>query len=188
MIKKKFPIAQHSNIRLREFNQEHLTSDYIAWLNNKNITKYSEQRHFDHTLESAEKYYKSNLLSENYFLAIEVIDGKNWVHIGNIGVQIEIHNLIANLAILIGNTKFHQKGIGPIAWALAAISVIKIHDLRMITAGTMSLNLPMLGIFRKTNMTIDAVLPKRFLIDGGCADLVIASGTEKSFSSYLKNT
>jgi ribosomal-protein-alanine N-acetyltransferase len=188
MIKKKFPNVEHRNIRLREFNQEHLTTDYIAWLNNKNITRYSEQRHVDHTLESAEKYYKNNLLSENYFLAIEVMDGKNWAHVGNIGAQIDIHNLIANLAILIGNTKFHQKGIGSMAWALAAKSVIKIHDLRLITAGTMSLNLPMLGIFRTTNMTIDAVLRSRFMIGGGYADLVIASGTEKSFSCYLNNT
>jgi RimJ/RimL family protein N-acetyltransferase len=120
-------------------------------------------------------------------LAIEVIEDQQWKHIGNLGAKVDQKNKIADLSIIIGDKNNWNKGFGTISWSMASLSLINLLNLRFVTAGTMQVNKPMLSIFRKSGMQIEATLPNRFLFEGDEVGLIIASGDRKTFENFLSN-
>jgi len=162
------------DIRVVDFTSKHITKNYISWLNDKEVVKYSEQRHAFHNLDTATKYFFEKHNSNDYFLAIEFFD-KEWIHIGNIGVSVDKPNNVADASILIGNKKYWGKGISIIAWKLVLDFLLEKLKFRLVTAGTMEINEPMLKIIKKSEMKIDAVLPARFNFDGKYISIVVAS-------------
>lgn len=164
----------NSKIRVIDFNSEHLTENYISWLNDQEVVKYSEQRHEKHNLDSVRKYFFEKCHSNDYFLAIEFFDNK-WIHIGNIGVSVNKPNNIADVSIIIGDKKYWGKGIAIIAWNLVLDLLLNKLNFRIVTAGTMEINEPMINLIKKSEMKIDAVLPARFDFEGNYISMVIAS-------------
>jgi len=55
---------------ITSFSTDLITEKYIAWLNDPDIVKYSEQRHFIHTFESCQRYLMSVSAEQNLFLAL----------------------------------------------------------------------------------------------------------------------
>ena len=161
-------------IRLVEFDTCHLTEDYVAWLNDPEIVKFSQQRFMEHTMETCRGYFESKQSIPKTFLAIEFLEQGSWSHIGNIGVDLNLNDKVADLSILIGERNLQNKGVGSIAWKLGIEHCFREFRLDCITAGTMELNLAMRRIFEKSNMVIDAILPSRYLIDGTRVGMVCA--------------
>lgn len=186
-MKKEFRTIIHSDIKITEFQENHISQEYIKWLNDKEVVRYSEQRHHEHNYESCYEYFIKNKSCNCYFLAIEVLEGQQWKHIGNLGAQVDQKNKIADLSIIIGDKNNWNKGFGTISWSMASLSLINLLNLRFVTAGTMRINKPMLSIFRKSGMQIEATLPNRFLFDGDEVDLIIASGDRKTFDNFLSS-
>ena len=174
-MKKLFQDVSDDLVSLKIFTRHHLTKKYVSWLNDPEVVRYSEQRHFVHTMRSCAHYLEEKKLSDDLFLAIETNDSGAPFHIGNLGVRIDQNNRSADLSIMIGDKKYWRRGFGASAWKLALRTLIEKMNFRLVTAGTMSLNKPMLNLFNQANMSIDAILPDRFLLDGCSVDLVIAS-------------
>ena len=174
-------------VRLSSFTQAHITDRYISWLNDKAVVRYSEQRHKFHSYESCYQYFLSQQPPFDYFLAIEYYNRNAWIHIGNIGLHVDNCNQHGDMSILIGDRSLHRKGIGTKSWILAGLSFIKFLDLRIITAGTMECNKPMINLFRKSQMTVCGKIPRRFLLDSHPTDLILASGDLSSFNTAYKN-
>lgn len=164
----------NKDIRVVDFTSKHITENYISWLNDKEVVKYSEQRHASHNLDTVTKYFYEKHNSNDYFLAIEFFD-KEWIHIGNIGVSVDKPNNVADVSILIGDKDYWGKGIAIIAWKLVLDFLLKKLKFRLVTAGTMEINEPMLKIIKKSEMKIDAVLPARFNFNGKYIAMVLAS-------------
>ena len=167
-----FTLISDNVVKILPFELNHLTQRYVDWLNDKEVVKYSEQRHFTHSIESCKKYYLEQKDFGNLFLAIEA---ENNVHIGNIGIYIDSKNKIADMSILIGDKTFWGKGYAYRSWNLVLNCMLNNFNLRGITAGTMSINHPMISLMKKSKMNIDAILKNRFLLDGEVVDLVVAS-------------
>ena len=165
-------------IRIVEFNINHITKNYVDWLNDKEVVKFSEQRHKLHSLETCLDYYNSQKLTDNLFLAIEFVQKNSVEHLGNIIVYIDKYNQTADVSIMIGNKQFWGKGYGFIAWDGILTYLKDSPQIRLITAGTMELNIPMLSLMRRSGMKIDAVIKNRFLFDSQCVGLVLASLTK----------
>ncbi len=163
-----------NNVRVVDFTFNHISNRYISWLNDKEVVKFSEQRHFFHSFETAEKYFHEKQNSEDFFLAIEFLDYK-WVHVGNIGVSVNKPNQLADLSILVGDKNYWGKGIALTAWNLVLDYLLNNLRFRIVTAGTMEINTPMIKLMKKSEMNIDAVLPSRFNLDGKYYSLVVAS-------------
>lgn len=164
----------NKDIRVVDFTSKHITENYISWLNDKEVVKYSEQRHFFHNLDTVKKYFHEKNNSNDFFLAIEFFD-KEWIHIGNIGISVDKPNNVADVSILIGDKNYWGKGIAIIAWKLVLDFLLEKLKFRMVTAGTMEINEPMLKIIKKSEMKIDAVLPERFNFNGKYISSVLAS-------------
>mgnify|MGYP006139229499 CR=1 FL=1 len=46
---RKYPVVSNGLVTVTNFTRRHLTSNYISWLNDQELVKYSEQRHLNHT-------------------------------------------------------------------------------------------------------------------------------------------
>lgn len=175
-----FPKMTDGFVRIVPFNENHLNEKYVSWLNDKDVVRYSEQRHFKHSLESCKRYFENQKLSDNYFLAIELI-GKENRHVGNIGLSVNNENNIIDLSIIVGDKTVWGSGIGTAAWSLALKGIFNNLNFRMVTAGTMGLNEPMLKLIKRSGMKIDGILPNRFIFEERYVDLVIASVTKDNY-------
>jgi len=173
-MKLSFPIIIDRNIKILPFNESHINSNYVSWLNDAEVVRYSEQRHFNHTLKTCLDYYLQQKNSNNFFLAIELLEN-NFKHVGNIGVKIDQYNKIADLSIMIGDKSIWGSGIGSRAWILTINTLLDKLNFRRVTAGTMEINLNMIRLIYRSGMKIDAVLPGRFLFEGSEIGLVMAS-------------
>lgn len=167
------PTIHHPKLSLVAFDETHLCQRYVDWLNLKENVQFSELRHKTHTLESCANYFHSMQSGKHYFWAM--IHQASGQHIGNLSAYIDHHNLIADLAILIGEPAHTGKGYGLLAWTLAMDYLLTKEQFRKITAGTMSVNAPMLKIFEKSGMFIEAVRQSHYLWNRKAVDIVLAA-------------
>jgi ribosomal-protein-alanine N-acetyltransferase len=169
-----FPEILSDDFRILEFGEQHLTPRYVSWLNDPETVRFSEQRHRTHTIESCRDYFSAQSASSNYFLAIEEI-AEGVGHVGNMGVVLDANNCTADISILIGEKTVRGRGLGFRAWKAVLDACFDELKLRMVTAGTMEANRPMVRIIEKSGMSVEAVVPGRFLWEGGETGLVLAS-------------
>lgn len=153
-----------SRLRLVAFKEKHLSQNYVDWLNDRELMRFSEQRHLTHTLTTCQSYAALFEGSDNFFWAIE--EKQKGIHIGNITAYIDQYNSLANVSLLIGNESFRGKGYGQEAWDTALDWLLNNLKIRKITAGTMEVNKPMLKIMRRSGMRPDGVFAKHYLYEG----------------------
>ena len=165
-------------IQLLPFSEENITDEYISWLNNKTLMKFSEQRHVTHSYLSCLSYLQTIDFKRNGLWAIIV----NNEHIGNINMYYDMFNNRANIGLLIGKTNYKGKGYGKLSFNLLMSHLFKKGVLK-VSAGTMSLNLAMLNIMQRCGMIEDGVQRKHFLFEGKYIDLIhMAKFNDKSIS------
>jgi [ribosomal protein S5]-alanine N-acetyltransferase len=159
---------------LHPFNDSFLTNRYVGWLNDKVTTRYSEQRHRLHTLESCRAYAQSFVASTNFFWAVVAHDPALG-HIGNITATVDAPNGVADLAIMIGDSSVRGRGFGLEAWQRACRFLLDDACMRKVTAGTMAINEPMLRIMYTSGMVEEGRRKRQFLVDGTEIDAVLVA-------------
>ncbi len=169
-----FTKIETERLLLDRFTSSYLTEKYVAWLNDQEVVKFSEQRHKSHTIESCRDYYESFSHNDNIFIAI-VVRYPELRHIGNITVTVDTHNLVADIAIVIGEKSAWGKGYGKEAWMAIMNYLLVRGGIRKVTAGTMSINSPMLGVMSSSNMIIEGVRKGQFLVNGKVVNHVMAA-------------
>lgn len=152
------------------FGEQHLTSRYVSWLNDRDVTRYSEQRHRQHTVESCRRHWSDLQTSSNIFWAVE--SPKEFGHIGNITARIDYPNGVVDIAILLGEKSVWGKGYGSEAFKAVCTWFLRKHHMRKISAGTMASNLAMRGIMRSVGMVEDGFRARQYLLDGNEVDAV----------------
>ena len=165
------PPVNNSNLILRPFDTELIKPRYIGWLNDAELMQFSRQRFYTHTSETCKKFADGFLDSPSYFWAVIAKD-PTLGHIGNLTANVDPHNRIAELTILIGERKAQGKGLGLQAWELAMDCLFNL-GFRKLTAGTMAVNLRMLNIIRRSGMIEDGVRAKHFLYQDKEVDCVL---------------
>ena len=161
-------------IVVQSFTDHFITQKYVGWLNDKAVVRFSEQRHYHHTISSCKQYFKSFSGTNNHFLAI-VSKDKKIGHIGNITAIVDKTNSTVDLSILIGERRVWNQGLGLLAWEGVQKYFLESLQFRIVTAGTMIVNKPMLRIFEKSKMVTDCVRPKMLLLNQKEVDIVYAS-------------
>ncbi len=156
------PLLQGQDFVLRPFAEDLISARYIGWLNDRQLMQYSRQRFLDHTPESCRAFADSFADSPNYFWAIIAKDPVLG-HIGNLTANVDLHNRVADLTILVGEARAHGKGFGLAAWSLAMSWLLGSAGCRKVAAGTMAVNTPMLRIMQKSGMVEDGRRRNHFL-------------------------
>lgn len=166
---REFPLLADGEVTVRPFTASHLTARYVAWLNDPEVVRYSEQRHRRHTLASCEEYFAAQQQSADYFLAIETTSAG---HVGNLGVSVDRHNGCADMAIVVGDRSVWGRGVAPRAWLLVQCQLLGPLGFRKVSAGTMATNTAMLRLMARSGMTVECVRPRHFLWEGQEVDLI----------------
>lgn len=165
------PEISTERLRLVPFQEHHLSARYLGWLNDRELMRYSEQRHRTHTLESCRGYWMSFAGTPNYFWAIEeTTEGLG--HIGNLNAYVNPPHRLADLGILIGEKTAHKRGYGLEAWQGVCRFLFGQPQIRKISAGTLAVHAAMRTLMRRAGMTEDGVRKRHFLVDGIETDVI----------------
>jgi RimJ/RimL family protein N-acetyltransferase len=155
-------------LKIQNFQQLDITENYLKWLNDKELMKYSRQSFFDHDFNSAEMYLKTFNNSLNLFLALKI----NQTLIGTATVYIDDVYKTCSYGILIGR-EFSGNGFGQIIWDFLIKDMSVQLGVRKVSAGTLSGNAKMIKIIEKSGMDLEANLKNEAMLDGVPCDILL---------------
>jgi [ribosomal protein S5]-alanine N-acetyltransferase len=159
-------LLKEAGISLRKFKASDITPLYLAWLNDKDYMKYSNQRHSVHTEVTSTLYLESFENSSNLFLSIE---GLNAEFLGTCTVYYDSHNHHANIGVLV-SPENSNRGIGKSVFRIL-LTQLPLHiKINKIAAGTCELNAKMISVIENSGMLLEYRVPKEFLLDGEYLD------------------
>lgn len=153
------------------FTEKHISERYLGWLNDRELMRYSEQRHRLHTRVSALAYLRSFADSPHCFWAIEE-RREGLGHIGNLNAYVDVPNGVADVGILIGESRARQKGYGLEGWLAVCRFLLTTLGMRKISAGAMAANIPMLKLMRAAGMREDGVRRGHYFLEGREMDII----------------
>ncbi|MCF7970996.1 MAG: GNAT family N-acetyltransferase [Methylococcaceae bacterium] len=153
-------------VSLVTFTEYYISPEYIGWLNDKVVMRYSNQRFYEHTLESSRRYLASFEAADNLFLAI-VFEG---VLVGTMTAYISKSHQVADLGILLSPQVWGQ-GFGLDAWQTLMNYLLSL-GIRKITGGTLRCNTAMLSIMQRSGMIPDGVRRAQEMIEGQPMDIL----------------
>ena len=159
-------------LRIVPFSDSHLTDRYVGWLNDPEVTRYSEQRHISHDRASCRAYVDAMRQSANFLCAIELPGQPGYEHVGNISVSVDTANQLADIAILIGEQSVWGQGVGLGAWSAMVDALLMREGFRKVTGGTVAPNRAMVRIMRQAGMQPDGRRPAHHLINGAAEDVL----------------
>lgn len=162
---------QTKRLLITPFKEKHLTQRYVGWLNDSDLMRFSENRHKVHTLNSCRAYWRSFEGTPNFFWAIEEVESGN-SHIGNINAYINKDNLLADVGILIGVKEVQNKRYGIEAWSGVCEFLFRETEIRKLSAGSMSVNYPMVKLMNSVGMINDGARKKHYLFNGKQVDIL----------------
>jgi len=155
---------------VRQFCQTDITAEYLSWLNDPNVTRFSNQRFYSHTRQSANAYFTSFIGNDNLFLSI--LNATTGHAIGTMTAYINGHHNTADLGLLIGDSESWGKGYGQDAWNTVGNWLLNFQSIRKLTAGAAVGNVAMVKIMERFDMKFEAIQVGQELIDGEPHDLV----------------
>lgn len=153
------------SVSLVPFDQSCINEKYLAWLNDKELLKYSRQSQNVHSLESCMKYLNSFQGSSNFFWSIQNAEGEK---VGTLTAYLDQISRVADIGILIGN----GIGYGKPAWGEAITYLFSNTNVRKITAGTLAVHEKMIAIFEYWGMTKEGHLRQQEFLNSQAYDVV----------------
>lgn len=164
-----------TRLQLEPFSERHIAEDgIVAWLNDPEVVRYSDQRHRRHTMATSRDYLASFAGSANGYWAILLKDGLGTM-IGTITAYIDAPNSVADVGILVGDKRCWRGGYGSEAFTGVVDWLFTRRGIRKVTTGTMAENRGMLGIMRKIGMREEGHRERYYLLDGREVDMVCAT-------------
>lgn len=157
-------------VEIRPFAAQDLTEDYIGWLNDPEVVRYSNQRFRVHTRESCLEYLAGFAGSASQFLSIRLSAGDRAV--GTMSIHHAPQHGSADVGIMLGDRTQWGRGIGHEAWSLVIDWLVGEGGLRKVTAGTLRCNAPMLRLMQRSGMHEEAVRRAQEVVDGRLEDVI----------------
>ncbi len=163
-------ILRGSRVELRRFLDSDLTDDYIAWLNDPQVVRFSNQRFRPHDRESCERYLATFDNSPNLFFSVRMADtGRS---VGTMTAYLAPQHGTADVGIMIGDRSCWGQGLGQDAWNTLAAWLLQLKGVRKLTAGTLACNASMLHIMERCGMHVEGIRKQQEIADGRAQDIV----------------
>ena len=163
------PINQ-GRVGIRIFTDRDITEDYISWLNDPEVVKYSNQRFKFHDHDSSKAFLKSIDNLDAIFLKIVHLESNEFI--GTMTVYFSINHNTADIGIMVGNRKFWNQGLGEEAWTTVMNFLLDKLNVRKVTGGALACNKGMIRIFEKAGMVQDGIRRDQEIFDNKAHDIV----------------
>lgn len=136
-------------LRLRPLTLDDVTEQYVGWLNDAEVQRYSEYQFTRHTIVSVREYVARTIIDpRNHFFAIRLRDTGE--HIGNVKLgPIDRHHRRGSIGILIGERSRWGYGYATEAIALLERYALDVLGLHKLTAGMYETNVGSHRLFSK---------------------------------------
>lgn len=156
--------------RLVPFTHAHIRAEYIQWLNDPELMRFSNQRFLRHSPESCARYLATFESTDNLFVAVErESDGRL---IGTMTVYFDARHGRADVGILIGEPSARGCGFGLEAWIAMMGYLFDVRWVRKITAGAMAENTAMCRLAERAGMQIDGIRRRHNMCEDRAVDVV----------------
>jgi len=175
------PILTTNRLQIAPFTEIHCTEDYVGWLNDPNVVRYSGQRHIQHTLDSCRAYIQSFTNSPHYFWVVLQRSPEVPRPIGTLTAYLDHANAVADVGIMIGDKSAWNQGYGFEAWIAVFQYLFDRVNTRKITAGTLSVNQPMLALMQKAGMCSDGIRIRQAIWEGSEVDIIHMAAFRESW-------
>ena len=149
---------------LQPFALTDITPEYIGWLNDPLVVRYSNQRFITHNQASCQRYFSSFRDSPNLFISIRMKE--NDLAVGTMTAYTTPYHGRANVGIMIGHRSLWGRGVGHDAWVTLVNWLAEQACIRKISGGAMSCNVSMIKIMEKSGMLHEATLTGEEMLDG----------------------
>ena len=170
------------NIYLSPFTSELITSDYLSWLNDSEVNKFS-RRIFGPTNDIDAKKFLSNLGSDEYILAIFL--KKTGRHVGNIQFgPVNWKDSYAEIRIIVGDRSVWGKGVGTEAIHIVTKHIFDVLGLNRVEAN--SCNPSFMRCVEKLGWKKEGALRERFSVGGKMMDYLWFSILNREYASLQK--
>lgn len=157
-------------VDLFPFGNSDITDAYIGWLNDPEVTQFSNQRFLKHDRISCIRYLTTFLNSNNLFFSVRRRDYGQ--AIGTMTVYFSPHHCTADVGILIGERTVWGMGYGQDAWN-TVVGWLSCHGaIRKVTAGTVACNLGMIALMERSGMELEAVRKNQEIVAGKPTDIL----------------
>lgn len=180
-MKKDVVIKIDDQCLMRVLSKDDVSEDYVAWLNDEEVVKYTYQKNVTHNLKSAEAYVVEKLESEN-----ELLFGifYNHEHIGNLVLgPISWEHKSAGVSYLIGNKNFWGKGLASKAVKAAVDYAIDELAVEKINAGYFEVNIGSARVLEKCGFVVEGKRVKDILFEGKRIDMILVGYLAKNKDS-----
>ena len=157
-------------VSIRLFSDSDISDDYISWLNDPEVMKFSNQRFIPHTRETCKDFFNSIQSLDAIFLVIIFQENKEAV--GTMTVYFSRNHQTADIGIMLGNKAFWDIGLGTEALDGVIEFLFKKVGVRKVTSGTLSCNKGMIRICEKVGMVPDGIRKNQELIKDKPYDIV----------------
>jgi len=150
---------------------EHVTSEYVDWLNDEDVVKFTEVRGH-HDIASTQNYVQSTIDSADATLWRILIDAQK--HVGNIRFSKinQIHHR-AEIALLIGDRNSWGRGIGTAAIKLVSQIGFEQFEFHKLSAGVLAPNVGSRVAFERAGFHLEAVFSRHSWLDGDYHDQLV---------------
>jgi ribosomal-protein-alanine N-acetyltransferase len=159
-----------ARLRLRPFQPGDITAAYLSWLNDPEVTRFSNQRFRTHTAESSADYLASFTGTPNSFLLIT--QRSDCQPIGTATVYRSLQHGTADIGLLVGDRQCWGQGYGREAWQALLEALLQEPVIRKVTGGTVRTNQAMVRIMEQSGMELEAVRARQELFEDEPVDLL----------------
>lgn len=161
-----------TRISLHRLTEADVTPEYVSWMNDIEIVRYTESRFYRHTMESTIGFVRN--VSNEYNYAFAIIDNSTQQHIGNIKIgNINMHHRNADIGLIIGNKAYWGKGIATEAIRMCVDFAFYELKLHRVWAGVYSPNMSSARAFEKAGFRLEGTKKEAALLDGEWLDCYI---------------
>ena len=166
----KATILESKNLIFKPLSLDHLSNDYVDWLNDKEVNKYLETGN-NYTLDKLENFLieveKKNIL----FWAIHLKSDKT--HIGNIKIDpINFRHGYGEYGILIGNKSEWGKGYAKESSNTIIKFCFQKIKLRKINLGVVEDNIAAFELYKKIGFEVEGRLKNHGLYNNKYCNLI----------------
>jgi len=148
---------------LQPFSEADISEEYLGWLGDPEVVRFSNQRFHTHTRQTALAYLRSFVGTNNLFLGIRLAESRRLI--GTMTAYRSLHHLTADMGILIGDRSCWGKGVGLDAWHRLMDYLLVVCKMRKVTGGTLRCNVGMVRIMERSGMILEAVRAQQELVD-----------------------
>lgn len=163
--------ADMPGLTLGILTQSNVTSQYVEWLNDYEVVKYTEQRFVTHDIQKVRRFVINKFESFDEYLFGIFLDKS---HIGNIKIgPVNCHHKQADISYIIGSKKAWGRGIA--SSVVRRVSEFGFQELRLerITAGCYALNVASARVLEKCGFNQVARIKNSAIFEGGRVDTLL---------------